>query len=133
VGEPKYRAVKGSLSANALFGVDHLTGKPDCIITEGEFDAMLIWQELGDLADVLTLGSANGRIADRWLPTLLQFKRFWIATDNDIEGERAAQYWLTLTSERGRRLLPPGGAKDVTEAWQAGADLRSWAMSALGR
>jgi hypothetical protein len=133
VGEPKYRALKGSYSVNALFGADHLAGYHDCIITEGEFDAMLIWQELGDLADVLTLGSANGRVADRWLPTLLRFGRFWVATDNDVEGEKAAQYWLTLTSERGRRLLPPNGAKDVTEAWQAGTDLRAWAMTILER
>ncbi len=126
-GHPKYRAVKGSHSVSALFGVDKLIGRPDCIITEGEFDALLVWQEMSELADVLTLGSESGRVADRWLPTLLRYRHFWIATDNDKAGEQAAAYWLSLTGERGQRLLPPGTAKDITEAWQKGADLQAWA------
>jgi DNA primase len=130
VGDPKYRAVKGSHSAGALFGVDRLMGKPDCVITEGEFDLMVIWQECGDLADVLTMGSNTGHVSDRWLPALLQYRRFWIATDNDEAGDRAAQYWLTLTGERGRRLTPPKG-KDITDSLLAGVALHDWLEAAL--
>jgi DNA primase len=130
-GKPKYMAVKGSHTASALFGVDKLTHKPDCFVTEGEFDALLLWQEIGDLADVITLGSETGRLADRWLPVLLSVKRFLIATDNDEAGERAVAYWLGLVGRRGQRVLPPGNAKDVTEAWQAGENLRAWTSDIL--
>lgn len=47
VGKPKYKAVAGSILG--LFAVHRLTGKQDCVIVEGEFDALLVWQELGDL------------------------------------------------------------------------------------
>ena len=127
-GERKYQAVRGSKSG--LFGVDRLTGKADCTIAEGEFDTMLTWQIVGDLADALSLGSATGRLADRWLPCLLHVRRFWVATDADDEGDKAVAHWLELTGERGRRVLPPGGYKDITEAWQAGVDLRAWVMGA---
>jgi hypothetical protein len=111
--------------------VDKLAGKPDCIVAEGEFDTMLLWQEAGDLADALTLGVTGEVLDDRWLPALLPVVRFWAATDDDERGVAAAEYWLGLAGGRGRRVLPPGGAKDVGDAWQAGADLRAWAMGFL--
>ena len=125
----KYRMIAGSHKGGALVGVDKLTGKPDCLIVEGEFDAMLLWQEVGDLADVLTLGSASGSLADRWLPALIGFERFWIATDDDEAGRQAAEYWEELTGDRVQRVLPEG--KDVTDAWQRGRDLRAWASTFL--
>jgi len=76
-GEPKYRALKGSVSNGALFGADRLTGKPDLFVTEGEFDAMLLHQAIGDVADVVTLGSESGRLCDNWLAALLTVKRFF--------------------------------------------------------
>jgi DNA primase len=130
-GDPKYMAVKGSRNPSVLFGTELLSLHPDCFVVEGEFDAMLLWQEIGGVADVLTLGSASGNVADRWLRLLLSFKRFWVATDNDAAGERAAEVWLKLTGERGCRIFPPGDAKDVTEAWQKGEDLKGWALSHL--
>lgn len=129
--KPKYKAVKGS--RQSLFGVGELSGKTDCIVVEGEFDAILLWQEVRETADVLSLGSAVGRLDDRWLSSLLPIKRFWIATDSDEAGEEAARYWLALTGARGKRIVPPAGAKDVTEAWQAGADLKAWLQEHLGR
>jgi hypothetical protein len=130
-GKRKYRAVKGSRLA--LYGISELTNKPDCVVVEGEFDTLLLWQELGEMIDVLSLGSATGRLHDRWVAALLPIRRFWIATDADAEGEDAARYWLELTGERGKRVLPPASAKDVTEAWQAGADLNGWLRGLLGQ
>jgi hypothetical protein len=56
---------------------------------------------------------------------------FWVATDDDERGAAAAKYWLGLVGEQGERVLPPSGAKDVGDAWQAGADLQAWAMGFL--
>lgn len=63
---------------------------------------------------------------------LTLFRRFWIVTDKDQRGERAAAYWLSLTGGCGQRALPPGGAKDITDAWKAGEDLRAWAVAVRG-
>jgi len=125
-GEPKYLKVAGSRAG--LFGVDLLAGLADVYVVEGEFDAMLLRQEIGDVADVLTLGAAGGRLADEQLIYLLGAERFHVATDSDEEGEKAAAHWLELVGKRGQRTAPPGGHKDVTDAWQAGVDLRAWAI-----
>jgi DNA primase len=127
--QPKYKKVSGSRAA--LFGVDHLTGKPDLFTVEGEFDAMLLWQEAGHLADVLTLGGASGRLADDHMVYLLGADRFHVATDSDEEGDKAADEWLGLLGRRGRRILPPGSCKDVSEAHQNGAILEGWAVDAI--
>ena len=126
----KYRAVAGSHKAGILVGADHLTGAEQCFVVEGEFDAALLWQECGDLADVVTLGSASSRLSDRWVAALLHVRRFWIATDDDAHGWEAAAWWEDWTGDRGRRVLPPAG-KDVTEAWQAGVNLHAWADGLL--
>ena len=126
-GDPRYVAVKGS--RNSLFRADWIYGHDDCFVVEGELDALLLWQEIRDWADVLTLGGASGSVSSRWFPILMRPKRFWIATDNDEAGEKAAKGWLNLTGEKGRRILPPGGAKDITEAWQKGENLWTWARS----
>jgi len=122
---PKYRHFKGSKAS--LFGTQMMTGKPNCFITEGELDAILLWQEVHDFADVLSLGGATNRLANRWLIALLQIEHFWIVTDNDAAGDIAANYWMDLVGERGQRLELPDGIKDVTEYWQAGASLENWA------
>jgi len=127
----RYASFPGARPGPGLFGVDKLTGKPDRIVAEGEFDTMLLWQEVGDLADAFTLGAACAALDDRWLPALLSAVRFWIATDNDKRGAAAAKYWLDLVGERGKRVLPPGGAKDVGDARQVCAGLRAWAMEFL--
>jgi hypothetical protein len=69
-------AVPGSRLYLSLFGMDKLAGRPACFIAEGEFDAMLLWQEIGDLADVLTLARAGRRLAERWLSVLSPYERF---------------------------------------------------------
>jgi DNA primase len=125
----KYKMVKGSRRGGALYGVNHLVCRKDLVVVEGEFDAILLWQEAGDLVDVLTLGGAGGRLSPRWLPALLSAERVWIATDSDEGGNDAAAYWMELVGGRGRRVFP--GAKDVTEAWQAGHDLREWVQTFL--
>lgn len=130
----KYVMVKGS--QRALFGADHLMRRPDVVISEGEFDALLVWQEAGDFVDVLTMGAAGKMPNDLSLVYLLPAERFFIATDNDPAGDAAAAKWLHLVGERGRRCRVPQG-KDVTEYWQSGANVRQWVhelrLGATGR
>ena len=128
-GPDKYRAVKHSQPS--LYLADNLVGHEVGVICEGEFDALLLAQEAGDLVGVVALGSAANKVKaiDAGLPFLLGVKSLLVATDNDEEGERAAAYLLERT-KRARRLRPPQG-NDVTDFWKAGGDLREWVKQAL--
>jgi DNA primase len=96
-------------------------GRP-LILAEGEFDALLLGQELGDLASVRTLGSASARPDADVLRALLPAPRWFLATDADGAGERATAAWPAPV----RRVHPPGEHKDWTDARAGGVDLRRW-------
>lgn len=122
----KYKMISGS--KRVLFGTQYLNGLPDVVITEGEFDAILTWQEARGQVDVLTMGAAKGVPTETWLFYLLTGQRFYIATDNDPAGNEAARRWSELLGERSSRQFPPVG-KDVTEFWQKGGDIRQWILA----
>ncbi len=100
-------------------------GRP-AILTEGEFDALLLGQALGELAAVVTLGSASGRPAPDILTALSAAPAWYIATDADGAGDRAAASWGGYA--RARRIRPPEPFKDWTEA---GTDLPGTTGTAL--
>jgi len=112
-GDPKYVHVKGGRSA--MYGYDHLQGRPALLLCEGEFDAILMRRIVGDVLDVATFGSASESDIRLWLPVLVQYSRLWLGFDNDAAGERARQEWHKRT-RRARGLLVPVG-KDWTDAW----------------
>jgi hypothetical protein len=131
-GEPKYMQVKGG-KANALYGADTLRGQSVAVICEGEFDAMLLHQEAGDLVGVATLGSASGRLDLRtWGAYLLPIARLLVSYDLDDSGDHGAQHLTELTA-RARLIRVPMGDKDVTDAWKAGANLRQWISEEIAK
>jgi Toprim-like len=101
-------------------------GKP-LVIVEGELDALLLGQALGDLAAVVTLGSASARPEGSTYLAMLPAPIWYLATDADPAGNKAAEGWPA----RAVRVEPPSG-KDWTEAAQAGMDLRQWWTDRLG-
>lgn len=121
----KYVQVEGS--RRALVGsacTDDGQHASTVVVTEGEFDAMLLAQVAGDLAGVVTMGSAAGVPSTRWLWELRDARRFLVAYDSDFAGQSGAQVWAQR-SQRVQVIRPVGG-KDLTEMQQAGGDLRSW-------
>jgi hypothetical protein len=93
-------------------------GRP-LVIVEGELDALLLGQELADLdVSVVTLGSASARPVPSILRVMLTAAPWFVATDNDEAGNKAAGEWPTAV----KRVRPPGAFKDWTEAAQGGAD-----------
>ncbi len=84
--------------------------------SEGEFDALLLGQELHDLAAVVTLGSASSRPDLATRAEMLAAAPWFIATDADKAGDKAASGWPASAI----RVRPPEGVKDWTELWQAG-------------
>ena len=118
--QPKYLAISGGHPC--LFGADTLVPGEPAILAEGEFDAMLLWQEAGDLVGVATLGSCNRGFSARALRYLLGCPRLLVAYDVDAEGDKGPER-LGQLSPRMQRVRPPVG-KDVTAFWQAGGRVR---------
>jgi CHC2 zinc finger len=96
-------------------------GKP-LVLVEGEFDALLLGEALGDLAGAVTLGSASSKPDTAILMRLLAAAPWYVASDADNAGDRSASDW----PERAIRIRPPAPCKDWTEAHIAGIDLRRW-------
>jgi DNA primase len=127
--QPKYLAISGGHPC--LFGAETLVPGDLAILVEGEFDALLLWQEAGDLVGVATLGGCGKRVGVRALRYLLGCPRLLVAYDTDAEGEKGAER-LGQLSPRMQRIRPPMG-KDVTAFWQAGGQVRDWVRFVLAR
>ena len=96
------------------------------LLAEGEWDALIGWQEVGHLLHVGTVGSASVRnlpIATRSALALSTW--LFLGFDNDDAGVDAAWDWRERYPEKSRRVLLPKG-KDLNECFVAGVDLRGW-------
>ena len=93
-------------------------GKP-VVICEGEFDALLLGQEIGDLVQVITLGSASNKPAGPVLDLMLTAPIWYLALDADQAGDKSAADWPA----RARRVRPPAPHKDWGEVHAAGFNL----------
>jgi DNA primase len=128
-GEQKYIKVKGSKPG--LFGADNLQGAWVAVLTEGEFDCMLLDQEAGDLAGAATLGSATDRISRLdmgvWGHYILSVAYFLAAYDLDEEGEKGVRALEGFTDRVHPAHLPElPEVKDITDLWKAGGNLGDW-------
>ena len=126
----RYMSIRGGYQA--LYLADGLTGDRQAVVlAEGEFDALLLRQQAGDLVDVASLcGAANG-VPLRWLLKLLPYKRILAAYDNDEAGQAGAAK-LAALSQRVTAIQPLEG-KDVTDFYLAGGDLGAWIAFNLAR
>lgn len=121
-GEPKYIGPAGW--QNALYNADALTGeRRPAALVEGEFDALTVQQEAGDLVNVVATGSTDGARRPRWIALLAQARSVLVSFDADEPGEKGAAYWLD-TLPNARRWRPY--FEDVNGMAQAGVSVRSW-------
>ncbi len=139
--KPKYQKLPGGgCDLRGLFGIRlSIISAEDVFLTEGEFDAMLLEQEAGDLVGVCTLGSASERFDfGRFGGRLLGAKHLFVAYDADTAGRKGAEYWQGLSSRIRLAHIPEGThpkteqpIKDITDLWQAGANLQDWVWQNL--
>jgi len=119
--EPKYVGLDGGKVA--LYGVDTLD-KPVTLLAEGEFDAMLAWQEAGDIVGAATT-TGGARVWQReWGLHLLRSRAVLVAYDLDKAGEDGAAQVMALSARMQRVRVPKG--KDITAYWQSSGDVRGW-------
>jgi hypothetical protein len=100
------------------------------IITEGEFDALLLGQILGEHASVVTLGGTTEQPSTLFFSFAFRSPTHrYIALDNDSSGDSAAAKWPTSF----QRVKPPG-YKDWTDAYRHRVDLlQGWLDILSGR
>ncbi len=130
--EPKYVNIKGGHPA--LFGADQLFSSEVAVLTEGEFDAMLLWQEVGDLVGVGTMGSStNTPDMNIWGKVLLSPRLVLAAYDADEAGLKGQNALKTILNCVVALQIPvlEDGDKDITDFFLSGGDLRSWLIQEL--
>lgn len=127
-GQPKYVQIGGG-SSGGLYRSDQVEGAPAVLFTEGEFDALIAHQEASDLVAVVSLGSANARLADRWLLDLVTVPLILAAYDGDQAGAKGAER-LQALSQRVHTVRVPWG-KDITEFFQKDGDVFTWLANEL--
>ena len=127
-GAPKYQQIKGG-NVNGLYGADQLADQNIALFCEGEFDALLARQEVGDIAAVVTLSSATAILSLRWYAELTHCHTILVAYDQDAAGEKGANRLLSL-SPRFRCIELPDG-KDITEFYMKGGDIYHWIEQTL--
>jgi DNA primase len=126
--EPKYTQLYGSRPT--LFGAETLVGKSTVVLVEGEFDAMLLAQEAGDLVGVATTTGGAKTWRREWAIHLIAATSILLAYDTDQTGNDAAAMMANELGSRTRRIAVPSG-KDVTDYWKAGGNLRDWIVSLI--
>ncbi len=125
-GEPRYYVVSGSFMGPMVLGQN----KGIFLVVESELDALLLWQEGGDMAGVIALGSAGNKPDTRAAAVLSEAELILVALDDDKAGADASwQWWLKQYPEA--RRWPSVGGKDIGEMWQAGVDLGEWVEAGI--
>ncbi len=127
-GSEKYKLVKGSARQGLFLGDAIVPGRPTLLV-EGEFDALLGWQAVGDLINVATLGSATARPDRIAIQQLITSPIILVAYDADSAGQRGADLWQNRTARVHRVPIPSG--KDLTEFHQRGGDVVKWIRGQL--
>lgn len=109
------------------------------VVTEGEFDAMVIRAHTAHLELPLVTvatGSTAGAHALRWVMDIAAAKQVFIAFDNDENGagDKGADWWLGQPALQDKVFrLRPVGAKDATDMARLGHNLADWVMSTLSQ
>jgi DNA polymerase I len=121
----RYALVSGSVNSPKI------TGGSDCIVVvESDLDAMLIFQEAGDLVSVLSLGSVTAKPDSEITKRLQNARLILISLDKDQAGAKASWDWCSKHFRNAKRW-PSVRGKDPCEAFQNGLDIRSWIIAGL--
>ena len=121
-GEPRYVVVPGSFMGPILWTTEIRLA----VIVESELDGLLLYQEAGDMMNVVALGSAQGRPDDVTVRLLEHMDIILVALDFDEAGGKAAwQWWRKAYPEKVVRWPVPEG-KDPGDYFKSGGSVRAW-------
>lgn len=118
----KYINLYGSKVSGTLYQPLDLDTSQTVVIVEGEFDALLAAQTLGDAFSVCTLGGAANRLTGRWQRVLDDAPCIVLMLDQDAAGQHATDSLQEQLNETTKvASLPPN--MDVTDYVKSGGDL----------
>jgi len=100
------------------------------VILESELDALLVYQEAGDLVGVIGLGSAQIRPDVETHKNLAEAEIILLALDSDEAGVRESWRFWAKTYRQFKRW-PCIEGKDPGEMHQAGVNVRLWIKAGL--
>jgi hypothetical protein len=109
-----------------LFRIDWNTHLPVLILTEGEWDTMILWDHALDLCDAGTIGGAQSKFDLLDLAQFTRYQKIFVVHDDDKAGDKGREYINSLKaiSPRIESIRPP--AHDLTNFWKSGGNLRRW-------
>jgi hypothetical protein len=118
-------------SAEGLYNVGSIQYEKPAMLVEGEFDALSVMQEAGDLVACIATGSAARGRSPRWTAELMQASFIVQAFDDDKGGHTGAVHWLN-TYEKCFRYEPVG-SKDSNDMLRQydGKFVRDWVQAGL--
>lgn len=117
--EKTFRRVKDCPSV--LFNADALEGQEEIFVTEGEIDAITLWDQ--GIKNVVGATTGAGSFDPEWIDQLKPFKKIYLCYDPDEPGQKGAR-------EVARRLgygrcfnvtLPDG--QDINDFFRSGKDI----------
>lgn len=124
----RYVIVSGSGAAPLSLGLHEVT---TIIVVESELDAWLLYQEAGDLAGIVALGSAQAKPDALTHQALKAAALVLLSLDSDDAGAKAAwSFWAKTYGGKVKRW-PCVKGKDPSDARMKGLDLKSWVASGI--
>ena len=116
-GQQRYQQVSGGNIKGCLYLADTIQPGLPLMITEGEFDALIIRQVAHDLVSVASIGSAaNKCINPRWFSKLISAPSILLRMDEDQSGQEAI-FQIRNLSQAVKHIQVPEG-KDINDFYQ---------------
>lgn len=113
-GQQRYQQVSGGNIKGCLYLADTILPGLPLMITEGEFDALIVRQVAQDSISVASIGSAaNKHINTRWFPKFISAPSILLRMDEDKAGQGASAQISRLSQAMKRVQVPHG--KDLNE------------------
>ena len=129
-GNRRYLQVSGG--SNGLYLTQSLLLKRQAVVLlEGEFDALSVAQECGDLVAVVATGTTKGSHTPRWVSLLAQQEQVLVAFDAERDKGDVDAEWWTRRLGNAQRLRPLWS--DANQMLQDGVNLREWVSTDLAK
>ena len=127
-GGARYVIVSGSSSAPMVLNPERAAA---AVVVESELDGLLLNQDVGDLAGVVAMGTAQAKPDRTTHEALTAAAVILVSLDTDDAGAKASwAFWPATYPDKVKRW-PCIGGKDPSEARATGLDLRSWILTGI--
>jgi hypothetical protein len=131
LADVKFGGPRGGRSV--LFHLELSGHKPILFLTEGEWDAMLLWEYCPYLCDAGTIGGAGAKFDTLDLALLTRYLAVLVVHDDDKAGQEGREYIAKLHAMSSRIISITPPAHDLTDFWRSGGNIRGWTAGHVAR